>query len=82
MATRSLKSVGDELQAIDADGRRMMPNYEAWRPALISFYRVESPWMTQKRENLERGDQLTNDDRRIIDALIVAVERAPERQAA
>lgn len=55
----------------------MSPNYEAWRPALIAFYRVDSPWMTQKRENLNRGDPLTNEDRRIIDALIVAGERAP-----
>jgi hypothetical protein len=56
----------------------MSPDYEAWRPALIAFFRADSPWMAQKRENLERGDPLTNEDRRTIDALIVAGERVPD----
>lgn len=56
-------------------------NYEVWRPALIAFYETESPWMTQKLENLNRGDPMTFEDRRIIDALIVAGERAPRKAA-
>lgn len=56
-------------------------NYEAWRAALIAFYETESPWMTQKLENLNRGDPMTFEDRRIIDALIVAGERAPRKAA-
>jgi hypothetical protein len=51
-------------------------DYEAWRPALIAFYRHESPWMRQKLENLERGDPLTTDDRHVIDGLIAATRIA------
>lgn len=47
-----------------------MADYEAWRPALIAFYRAESPWMTQKLENLRRGDPLTTDDCHVIDGLM------------
>jgi hypothetical protein len=53
-----------------------MPNYEAWRPALIAFYRAEA--MFQSAENVERGSPLSHADRRLIDALIVAGERAPK----
>jgi hypothetical protein len=54
----------------------MNADYEAWRPALIAFYRHESPWMTQKLENLRRGDPLTTDDRHVIDGLIAATRIA------
>ena len=47
-------------------------DYEAWRSALIAFYRAESPWMTQKVENLERGYPLTTSDRHTIDGLAAA----------
>jgi hypothetical protein len=57
-----------------------MPDYEAWRPALVAFYRADG-WF-QSAENAERGSQLTNEDRRIIDALIVAGERAPKLKRA
>jgi hypothetical protein len=58
----------------------MSPDYEAWRPALVAFYRADA-WF-QSAENVERGFPLTNADRRIIDALIVAGERAPLKRAA
>jgi len=47
-------------------------DYEAWRPALIAFYRHESPWMVQKLANLENGYPLSIDDRHVIDGLIAA----------
>lgn len=53
----------------------MIPDYEAWRPALIAFYKADG-WF-QSAENLERGSPLNNADRRLIDALIIAGERAP-----
>jgi hypothetical protein len=53
-----------------------MPDYEAWRPALIAFYWRESPWMLQKLENLERGYPLSDDDRRVIDGLREALKVA------
>jgi len=43
-------------------------SYETWRPALIAFYRHDGPWF-QKIENLERGDSLTPQDKRVIDGL-------------
>jgi hypothetical protein len=46
-----------------------MTDYEQWRPALIAFVRTETPWRTQTIENLERGDPLTADDKRTIDAM-------------
>lgn len=44
-------------------------NYEAWREALIAFYRAESPWMTGKRDHLKQGGELTDTDKRIIEGL-------------
>jgi hypothetical protein len=58
----------------------MMPDYEAWRSALAAFYRAEA--FPQSAENVERGDRLTNADRRTIEALIIAGERSPVRKAA
>lgn len=51
-------------------------DYEFWRPALIAFYQGESPWMTQKIENLRRGDPLTIDDCHVIDGLREATRLA------
>lgn len=77
MATKpALKTVEQELDAMDA-GKRL-PDYESYRAALLAFYRVDSPWMIQKLKNLEHGDSLTFEDRRIIDGLIVAGERMPK----
>ena len=42
---------------------------------MIAFIERESPWMTQTLENLRRGDPLTSDNRRTIEALVVAGER-------
>lgn len=49
-----------------------MNGYETWRPALIAFIQKDSPWMTQKLENLQRGDPLTAEDERTIRALQAA----------
>jgi len=54
----------------------MKPDYEAWRPALIAFYRADSPWMAQKLSNLRNGHPLTDDDRLVIDGLMAAVKVA------
>jgi hypothetical protein len=54
----------------------MNADMEAWRPALIAFYRQESPWMLQKLENLERGRPLTADDIRVIKGLCAALKVA------
>lgn len=54
----------------------MATDYEAWRPALIAFYQAESPWMSQKLQNLRRGDAMTGDDKHVIDGLIAAVRIA------
>jgi len=43
--------------------------YEAWRPALIAYYRAESPWMVQKLQNLRNGYPLNDTDRSVIDGL-------------
>jgi hypothetical protein len=48
---------------------------EAWRPALIAFYRADA-WF-QSAENLERGYQLSAQDIRLIEALQKAFQRAP-----
>lgn len=53
-------------------------NYESMRPALIAFYKAEA--MFQSAENVKRGEPLTNGDRRVIEALIVAGERMPKRK--
>jgi hypothetical protein len=42
---------------------------ETWRPALIAFLRVDSPWMVQKLQNLSTGAPLTEEDKRIIQGL-------------
>jgi hypothetical protein len=53
-----------------------MMNYEAWRPALIAFYRADC-WF-QSADNLEKLRMpLTLDDKRQIDALKAAAERMP-----
>lgn len=57
-----------------------MTNYEAWRPALIAFYKAEA--MFQSAENVKRGEPLTNGDRRMIETLIVAGGRMPKAKAA
>jgi hypothetical protein len=49
---------------------------EAWRPALIAFYRQESPWMSQKLENLQRGDPFTDYDIHAIKGLQAALKVA------
>jgi hypothetical protein len=51
-----------------------LPDYEAYRERLIAFYRHESPWMTQKLENLRLGYPLSIDDMHVIDGLM-AVEK-------
>jgi hypothetical protein len=50
--------------------------FEAWRPALIAFYRQESPWMSQKLENLQRGDPFTDYDIHAIKGLQAALKVA------
>jgi hypothetical protein len=50
--------------------------YEAWRSALVEFYRADGPWF-QKIANLEHGDAFTREDLRVIDCLMAAVERMP-----
>jgi hypothetical protein len=57
----------------------MQPNYEAWRQALAAFYRADCCF--QSAENVARGSPLTNADRRIIEGLILAGERAPRKAA-
>lgn len=52
-----------------------MTDYEAWRPALAAFYRSECCF--QSAENVARGDPLTISDKRMIEALTAAHERAP-----
>jgi hypothetical protein len=47
-------------------------DFEQWRPALIAFVQKDSPWMTQKLENLRRGDPLTQEDYHTIKALQAA----------
>lgn len=56
----------------------MIPDYEAWREALIAFYEAESPYLPQRAKNLRMGFPLSNDDRRTIEGLIVAGERTPK----
>jgi hypothetical protein len=54
----------------------MATDYEAWRPALIAFYRADC-WF-QSADNLEKLRMpLTLDDKRQIDALKAAAERMP-----
>ena len=54
----------------------MTPDYEAWRPALAAFY--EADCCFQSAENVKRNYSLTFADKRMIEALIVAGERAPQ----
>jgi hypothetical protein len=49
---------------------------EAWRPALIAFYRQDGPWF-QKIENLEQGDPFTAEDIRLVHCLKAAAEKLP-----
>jgi len=58
------------------------PDYEAWRPALIAFCERECPWASMTLENLRLGRPLSDDNRRTIEALILAAEQSPERLAA
>lgn len=53
-----------------------MGDYEAWRPALIAFIERESPWMVQTLESLRRGDRLTAENKRQIEALADAFKVA------
>jgi hypothetical protein len=53
-----------------------MVDYEAWRPALLAFYQAESPWMAQTIESLRKGWPLTEDNRRVIRALMAVREAA------
>lgn len=50
-------------------------DYEAWRPALIAFLEHDSPWMAMTLSDLRKGFPLTDDNRRMIEALILAGER-------
>lgn len=65
MATRALKTVEQELDAMDA-----------WRPALLAFYKADC-WF-QSTWNLERGLPLTAQDRRLIGVLMKVGERMPK----
>lgn len=53
----------------------MRPDYEAWRPALIAFYRAQGPWF-MTIEQLERGSPLSADNKHDIDGLMAAFELA------
>lgn len=53
-------------------------DYEAWRPALIAFYRHESPWMAETLASLKRGDPFTPDNRRVVAGLVAADEAKRE----
>jgi hypothetical protein len=68
MATRStqdkpLKVVGETV------------DYEAWRPCLIAFYRADC-WF-QSATNLERGCELSAQDKRLIEVLQKAFAEVP-----
>jgi hypothetical protein len=52
-------------------------DYEAWRPALIAFYRAQGPWFQSVR-NLEAGWPLTSENKHDIDGLIAAMEAMRE----
>lgn len=66
MAT-ALKTVGDILDAIDAD--------EAWRPALAAHYRACCMFM--RGDLVQWGHPLDMSDRREVAALRAAFEVAP-----
>jgi hypothetical protein len=57
-----------------------MMDYEAWRPALIAFYRADG-WF-QSAENLERGCELTPECERTIRSLAAAYQATPQRKLA
>lgn len=59
----------------------MATDYEAWRPALIAFYRAQGPWY-MTIEELERGSPLTTDNKHDIDGLVAALALVSERVAA
>ena len=69
MATRALKTPANAET-----------DYEAWRPALIAFYRADS-WFVSA-EHLERGAQLSVQDKRLIEALAKTLPHAPRRKLA
>jgi hypothetical protein len=51
-------------------------DYEAWRPALIAFYRADC-WF-QSAENLERPNHaLSAQDKRLIEVLAATIPHAP-----
>lgn len=50
-------------------------DYAAWRPALIAFYRADCWFMSA--ECLERGDNLSAQDKRLIEVLVAALDMAP-----
>jgi hypothetical protein len=56
--------------------RALKTELEAWRPALIAFYRQESPWMLQTLEDLTLGRPFTDDNIRVIRGLQAAVRLA------
>ena len=58
-----------------------MTDYEAWRPALIAFYRAQGPWF-MTIEELERGCPLSTDNKHDIDGLVAASELIPMKAAA
>ena len=67
MATKSnLRTLGEMIEE----------PHEAWRPALIAFYKRESPWMVQTLEDLQRGRPFTPDNLRVIEGLQAAFELA------
>lgn len=56
-----------------------MTDYESWRAALIAFWKADGSF--QRAENLGRGNKLDWLDRRTVEALILAGERAPRLAA-
>lgn len=54
----------------------MTPDYEAWRPALVAFYKADCCF--QSAMNVKNGMPLTIGDKRVIDALILAGEKMPK----
>lgn len=52
---------------------------ESWRAALIAFWKADGSF--QRAENLSRGEPMDWIDRRTVEALILAGERAPRKAA-
>ena len=53
-------------------------DYEAWRPALIAFYRADC-WF-QTADNLEHGYELTVENKSHARALAAALAHAPREE--